>query len=126
MPDEDFKLWVITEDIPAETAVPDGAREAKDIGGGMGQPAQGGGQTTEGGKKASAVGCASVNWGYGGTNSRGRGSVFHGSSQDRNAVGRSTAIGGDQCRWKSEYSGDGGRWPDQQWGHHPKIHSSAR
>ncbi len=51
MPDEDFKLWVITEDIPAETTVPDGAREAKDIGGGWGNQSRGGGQTMEGGKK---------------------------------------------------------------------------
>lgn len=36
MPDQDFTIWVITEDIPAGAPVPKGARDAEDTGGGWG------------------------------------------------------------------------------------------
>jgi hypothetical protein len=42
MPDQDFTIWVITDDTPEETAVTRGARNSGDTGGGWNnKPAEG-------------------------------------------------------------------------------------
>jgi len=43
MPDKDFTIWVITEDVPEKTSLPTGARDSQDTGGGW--------DGKEGGKK---------------------------------------------------------------------------
>jgi hypothetical protein len=44
MPDNDFTIWVITEDIPEETSVTRGARSSGDTGGGWRSSPEAGGK----------------------------------------------------------------------------------